>query len=190
MMNINEGLFIYINQHMQNSVLDMIMPMITHFGGFIWLLLIVLAIFLYAKVTKRDALKKVAAIALVALLFSDLIALLLKQIVQEPRPFMSLENVRLLIPESDPCSFPSGHATSTLAVVSIFLLNMENLAKKHHVIIDIALLIFAIVIMFSRIYVGVHYPFDVLCGALIGIAGALIVNKYKDKILSLLERII
>ena len=189
-MDINMGLFIYINQHMQNPVFDGIMPMITHFGGFIWLLLIVLVVLLYAKVTNRDALKKVAAIALVALLFSDLIALLLKQIVQEPRPFMSLENVRLLIPESDPCSFPSGHATSTLAVVSIFLLNMDDLVKKHKVLIEILLLIFAVVIVFSRFYVGVHYPFDVLCGALIGIVGALVVNNYKDKILTLLERII
>lgn len=189
-MNINEGLFIYINQYMQNSVLDAVMPIITHFGGFIWLILIVFAIFLFAKVTRRETLKKVALLALIALLVSDLIALLLKQIVQEPRPFVTLENVRQLIPESDPCSFPSGHATSTLAVVSIFLLNMDDLIKKHQVIIDIALAAFAIVIMFSRLYVGVHYPFDVLCGALIGIVGAFTVNYYKDRILSIYERII
>lgn len=175
---------------MQNSILDAVMPIITHFGGFIWLLLIVLAIFLFAKVTRRDTLKRIALLALIALLLSDLIVLLLKQIVQEPRPFMTLESTRLLIAESDPCSFPSGHASSTLAVVSIFLLNMEELAKRHHVILDIALAVFAIVIMFSRVYVGVHYPFDVLCGALIGIAGAVVVNHYKDRVLSICERII
>ena len=103
---------------------------------------------------------------------------------REPRPYMVLDNVRLLIFEDDVFAFPSGHATSTLAVISVFLLNIEDLAKKHYKLLSVLLTLFAIVILFSRIYCGVHYPFDVLSGALIGIAGALIVNRYKDKILS------
>lgn len=175
-MSINEILFIFINQYLQNPYLDMIMSTITHFGGFIWLLVIVLAILLFAKLTNRDTLKNVALMALIALLFSDLIVLILKNIVHEPRPFMSLENVRVLIPESDPNSFPSGHSSSTWAVVSIFLFNMEKLVKKHYLIVDIVLVIFAITILFSRVYCGVHYPGDVLAGALIGIFGAFLVN--------------
>ena len=95
--------------------------------------------------------------------------------------------MHLIIAENDPNSFPSGHATSTLAVVSVFLLNMDDLVKKYHVVIDIALLVFAVIIMFSRVYCGVHYPFDVLAGALIGISGALIVNYFKDNIFTILR---
>lgn len=186
-MDINEALFIYINQHLQNPTLDMIMSGITDLGGFIILILAVLALLIFAHLTKRRTLKRVAIIALVALLLSDLIAVFLKNYVHEPRPFMALKNVHLIIAENDPNSFPSGHATSTLAVVSVFLLNMDDLVKKYHVVIDIALLVFAVIIMFSRVYCGVHYPFDVLAGALIGISGALIVNYFKDNIFTILR---
>ena len=148
------------------------------------MLMIVLLVILYAKLRNKETLKKVAIIALIALLLSDLVTYAIKLVVQEPRPYMVLDNVRLLIFEDDVFAFPSGHATSTLAVISVFLLNIEDLAKKHYKILSVLLTLFAIVILFSRIYCGVHYPFDVLSGALIGIAGALIVNRYKDKILS------
>lgn len=180
-MDINDILFIYINQYLTNPTLDMIMPIITHFGGFISLILIVLALIVFASVTKRHTLRKVAIIALVALIFSDLIAVLIKNYVHAPRPFMSLDNVNVLVVENDPNSFPSGHATSTLAVVSVFLLNMEDLLKRYHVIVDIILAIFAVLIMFSRVYCGVHYPADVLVGALIGIFGAFIVNAFFNR---------
>ena len=186
-MDINEALFIYINQHLQNPTLDMIMSGITDLGGFIILILVVLALIIFAHLTKRQTLKRVAIIALIALLLSDLIAVFLKNYVHEPRPFMTLKNVHLIVTENDSNSFPSGHATSTLAVISVFLLNMDDLVKKYHVIIDFALLIFAVLIMFSRVYCGVHYPFDVLAGALIGILGALVVNYFKDKIYTILR---
>ena len=186
-MNINEIFFYYINGNLQNPFCDAVMPYITHFGGFVWLLIIVIAIILYAKLRNRQTLKKIAILALIALLFSDLIAYGLKLIVQEPRPYLTLDNVRLLIREDDIFAFPSGHATSTLAVVSVFLLNIEELIKKHYVIASVLLMAFAVVILFSRIYCGVHYPFDVLAGALIGMAGALVVNRFKDRIFSLLN---
>ncbi len=181
-MNINEALFIYINQHMQNPTLDMIMPTVTHFGGFIFLILLVVALIIFSVITKRDTLKKVAIIALIALLVSDVIVLALKNLVHEPRPFLALENVRLLVPEEDPNSFPSGHAASTLAVVSVFLLNMDDLVKKYQIVIDIVLAIFAVLVVISRVYCGVHYPDDVIVGALIGIFGAFIVNRFHDRI--------
>lgn len=186
-MDINEALFIYINQHLQNPTLDMIMSGITDLGGFIILILAVFALLIFAHLTKRQTLKRVAAIALIALLLSDLVAVFLKNNVHEPRPFMTLKNVHLIIAENDPNSFPSGHVTSTLAVVSVFLLNMDDLVEKYHVVIDIALLVFAVIIMFSRVYCGVHYPFDVLAGALIGISGALVVNYFKDRIFTVLR---
>ena len=91
LMDINEALFIYINQHLQNPTLDMIMSGITDLGGFIILILAVFALLIFAHLTKRRTLKRVAIIALVALLLSDLIAVFLKNYVHEPRPFMALK---------------------------------------------------------------------------------------------------
>ena len=169
-MNINEALFIYINQFMQNPTLDVIMPNVTHFGGFVFLFLLVVALLIFSVITKRDTLKKVAIIALVALLVSDVIVLALKNLVHEPRPFMALENVRLLVPEDDPNSF-------LLNLICWFSIG-EN---------DKELAIFAVLVVLSRVYCGVHYPDDVLIGALIGIFGAFIVNRFKDRIFEFLR---
>lgn len=185
----NVEIFNFFNHTLQNPVLDRIMPILTNFGEFEFLLLIVIAVILYAQITRRKTLKKVAIIALAALLFSDAIAFVLKHIVHEPRPFMSLDNVRLLVREDDLNSFPSGHTTSTISVVTVLILNMKELAKKHYLILDIILVIFAVLIGFSRMYVGVHYPGDVLAGAIIGLIGAFTINHFKDKIFDILDRL-
>ncbi|MBR2557504.1 MAG: phosphatase PAP2 family protein [Methanobrevibacter sp.] len=165
----------------------MLMPVITGAGGFICLCLFLILLILFAKFKKMETLKKIAILALVALLFSDLIAAVLKNLIQEPRPFVTLNNVHLLISENDPCSFPSGHTTSTVAVVTFFVLNMKDLVKKHYLAADVLLIVFAIIIPFSRMYVGVHYPGDVVAGAIIGLFGALVINNYKTRILSIIE---
>lgn len=183
-MSINVDLFYFINNNLQNPIFDAVLPYVTHLGGFIWLLIILIVLICYAKLRNRETLKRVAILALCALLFADLIAYALKLIVQEPRPYLTMDNVRLLIHEDDIFAFPSGHATSTVAVVGIFFLKAKDLVKKHYNVFKVLLVLFAIVIMFSRIYCGVHYPFDVLTGAAIGIVGALVINNYENKILA------
>lgn len=182
-MDINLELFYFFNHNLQNPIFDAVMPVITHFGGFKVLVVVLIVIILYAHLKGKKTLRRITILALIAFLCSDLVTAILKNLVNEPRPFVSLDNVHLLITEDDPLSFPSGHSTSTLSVVTFYILNMKELAKKHYKLIDIALVIFALVIPFSRLYVGVHYPFDVLAGAIIGIIGALVVNRYKNKII-------
>lgn len=183
----NVDLFYFFNHNLQNPVFDMTMPLFTHVGGFIWMVCILIAVIIFAKFTNRDTLKKIAVLALIALLFSDLIVFCLKHLINEPRPFVTFNDVNLLIVEQDPYSFPSGHAASTFSVITFFILNMKELVKRHYLIIDAVLIIFALCIPFSRIYVGVHYPGDVLAGALIGIFGAFVIDHFKDEIIEILE---
>ena len=180
--DINLELFNFINHSIQNPVFDCIMPVITHFGGFEFLGVLLLIVLVYAHMKKKNTLKRIIFLSIVALLFSDIIAVVLKHLIHEPRPFATLSNLHLLISENDPFSFPSGHATSTVSVVTFLILNMKELTEKYYKVIDIFLIIFAVLIAFSRIYVGVHYPFDVLAGIILGLFGAFVVNKYKDKI--------
>lgn len=180
--NGNVALFNFINHSLQNPVFDSVLPIVTHFGGFEFLLVLLIVIILYAHFKNKKTLRKFTVLALIALLFSGIMVFILKHLIHEPRPFVSLADVHLLVVEDDPLSFPSGHTTSTLAVVTFLILNMKELAKKHYKIIDVLLVIFAVMIPFSRIYVGVHYPADVIAGAIVGIVGALIVNHFKDRI--------
>lgn len=187
--NVNVDLFYFFNHNLQHPFLNMVLPHLTHVGGFIWMCVIVIVIIVYARHKNKTTLKKVAILALIALLFSDLIVYCLKHLVNEPRPFITLDNVNLLISEDDPFSFPSGHTTSTFAVVGVFVLNMKDLVKRHYNLVNIALIIFAVLIPFTRMYVGVHYPGDVLAGVIIGISGALLVNHYKNEIFDKLEHV-
>lgn len=186
--NGNVALFNFINHNLQNSVFDSVLPIVTHFGGFEFLLVLLIVIILYAHFKNKKTLRKFTILALIALLFSGLMVFILKHLIHEPRPFVSLADVHLLVVEDDPLSFPSGHTTSTLAVVTFLILNMKELAKKHYKIIDVLLVIFAVMIPFSRIYVGVHYPADVIAGAIVGIVGALIVNHFKERIWNIFSK--
>lgn len=77
---------------------------------------------------------------------------------------------QLLIPPSSDWSFPSDHATATMAIAATFLLHrMPRLGS--------AFLAASLLMMISRVYVGVHYVGDVLAGAVTGGMAALVVSK-------------
>ena len=187
MSDINLDLFYFFNTSIKNPIFDFIMPRITDFGGFEALIIIILAIFFYSFIRKHNTLKKISFLALISLLFSDLIVYVLKLFINEPRPFITLDNVNLLIDIEGSYSFPSGHSSSTFAVVLIFLFNIKDLTKKYYKIASVFLIIFALIIPISRMYVGVHYPIDVFSGAIIGCIGAYIINRCKNKILSIFK---
>ena len=144
------------------------------------MIIIILVILIYAKLKNKTNLFKITLLALLALLFSDLITLIVKIYVNKPRPYTVLNNVRLLVSPDDFSSFPSGHSTSTLSVITIFIIHIKKLTEKYNKVIHVFLIIFVMMIVFSRVYIGVHYPFDVLTGAIIGFTGALFINKLNE----------
>ena len=78
-------------------------------------------------------------------------------------------------------SFPSGHATEAFVGAII-------IGKKYgHLWLFILL---ALVISFSRVYIGVHYPGDVLAGALLGVGITMIVLHFEENILKLKNRLL
>ena len=186
-MDINVYLFYFFNHGFQNPIFDAIMPIITNFGDFFFLLAALFIVIIYARFKNKESLKRIAIIAFCAVLAGGLIAYSFKYVFLEPRPYDVLPDVRLLLNRDHATSFPSGHSAAVWAFVTILLLNMKDLAKKHYKIISVCLVVYAFVIMFSRLYCGMHYPFDILAGAVIGIVAALIVNKFQDNILSIIK---
>ncbi len=166
------SIFYFINHSLQNVLFDAAMPFITDLNkkpgvlaavGVLWTLLLL-------KGGKKG---KVAALLLIpTIVFSDQFnSSFVKSLFERLRPCHALTDVHLLVPCGSGYSFPSSHAVNNVAgaVVLSFFLPKWNWAFY----------LFASVVAFSRVYVGVHYPSDVLGGAVVGVgSGALVVFLY------------
>ena len=148
-------------QKLRTPVLDRIMSFITHLGsaGAIWILIAI--IFIIGRKTRISGIKIAVGLALGLAIGT----LGMKHLFMRERPFtfedalITLENLLISAP-SDRYSFPSGHTLSSFT--SAWLVLMYN--KK----IGTAAVILAALISFSRMYLYVHYPTDVICGAILG----------------------
>ncbi|OPY58103.1 MAG: Undecaprenyl-diphosphatase BcrC [Pelotomaculum sp. PtaU1.Bin035] len=161
-------LFERINHTMHNSIMDAFMPLITNTGegGLIWII-IGLALF----ISRRPGVKKTALLMLVALLASFLAGECIKHIFQRPRPFETLPDVELLVRPPYSFSFPSEHAANAFAAGLVLARKLPGLAWFF--------IPLACVMAFSRVYVGVHYPADILVGSLLGTACAALILRYE-----------
>lgn len=158
--------FYFFNGALTNPILDILMPFVTDKANFLKIILISwFAIFL-AGGGKG---KKTALIILLVILISDQSANLLKYMFHRERPCNALAGIRLLVGCGDSYSFPSNHAANIFASMIYLSYNYRKLSP---VFIAIAVLV-----AYSRVYVGVHYPVDVLGAALLGftISGFVIV---------------
>lgn len=146
----------FIQTHLRSGCGDVVMPLVTHLGdgGVLWVVL-ALALLLYPKTRKTGA-ALTAALALEVLCCN----LILKPFVARIRPCDINTAVRLLVPRPDDFSFPSGHTGAACAVASALYFSGSNLRFPA--------LVLAALIGFSRLYLYVHYPTDVLAGALLG----------------------
>lgn len=149
---------LYAINKLHNIILDNVMVIITKLGnaGWFW---IVLAVILMAYKKTR----KCGILMLISLLTGLLIGnVALKNIIARQRPCWIDPNIILLIPNPTDFSFPSGHTLASFeAATMIFLHN-----KKYGTLA----LGLAILIAFSRLYLFVHFPTDILGGAILGTA--------------------
>ena len=154
----------WIQETFRCPFLDWFMPLITKLGdGGVFWILVTLALFAYKPA------RKYAHVAALALIFGLCIGnMLLKPIIARIRPYDVNTAVSLLISKPLDFSFPSGHTQASFAAAtSIFLW------KKRF---GIPALIIATLVAFSRMYLYVHYPTDVLGGLLCGVTFAFMAN--------------
>lgn len=159
LLNIDGGILLFLQEVVRNPVLDPVMVFITTLGdkGMIWIAATILL--LIPKKTRKIGI--MSALALLGSLFVN--NELIKNLVRRPRPFLTFTELTTVIPRPGQFSFPSGHSSASFAAAVVFY---RNLPKKYGVLA----IVLAALIAFSRLYVGVHYPTDVLAGALVGAA--------------------
>ena len=158
LLNLDGGFLLFLQESVRNPILDCIMIFITSLGngGMIWIAATILLL-----IPKKT--RKAGVMSAVALLGSLIINNnIVKNIVQRPRPFVTFADLQIIIPTPSEFSFPSGHTSSSFAAAAVFY---RHLPKK----LGIPSVILAGLIGFSRLYVGVHYPTDVIAGVLMGI---------------------
>ncbi len=162
----------FVQTHLHNALTDFIFPIFTYLGefGLIWILLAVTMLFI--RRTRKAGILILAAM-LITFLTGELV---IKNIVMRPRPCTAFPDIPLLIPRPGSFSFPSGHSASSFtAAVMLFLFH-----KKW----GCAALALAVLIAFSRVFLFVHYPTDILAGAILGTVLALITYRLLQRPLS------
>ena len=161
---------IYRFQHNLNSELfNRIMIFFTNLGdhGTIW---IVTALILLLNKKYR----KTGVLAFVSLAICSLaVNSILKPLIQRPRPFTEIADIILLIKTPKDYSFPSGHTAASFVMIFVFFRHI----KKYF----IPVLITGILIAFSRMYLTVHFPSDILVGLIIGLLSGYTGEKLTDR---------
>ena len=163
-------------QKLHTPVLDQIMCSITHLGdaGAFWILLVVVLLLLPR--TRKSGLI-VAGALLMDVLFCNV---LLKPIVARIRPFDVNTSIQLLVARPHDYSFPSGHtAASFTAAMALYLAGENKMWKPA--------LVLAVLIAFSRLYLYVHYPTDILGGIITGCIAAYIGYRVEEGVFSRLK---
>jgi undecaprenyl-diphosphatase len=171
-------LFHLINRGMANPLFDVLMPALTEQGYLLVFPLVLYALYAGSR-TRTPAGRTYIGTALAAVLIAILAILLayalgsqLKVLIARPRPCQALEGVRLLFHCPSSFSLPSSHAVTSFAYATPLALLTRPFLRLAWRLMPVAL---ATAVAFSRPYLGVHYPSDVLAGALLGtvVAGAL-----------------
>jgi membrane-associated phospholipid phosphatase len=174
----DRSLFYYINNKWSNELFDAVMPFVRN--QYLWVP-VYLFLLLFVFINFRGKVWWWVLFFLATFALTDMISTqIFKAFIHRPRPCVDAEAsqyVRMLIPCSYSYSFVSSHAANHFGIAIFLFQTMKHFAKKW---IWLAFL-WASLVAYAQLYVGAHFPFDVLGGAflglLIGHRTALIFNR-------------
>lgn len=175
LLDLDGGILLFLQENVRNPVMTPILRLITTLGngGAVWIALTILLLCIPKT-------RKAGCMALAALLGTLLVNnMILKNLVARTRPYEVIEGLTYIVRKPVDYSFPSGHEGCSFAVACVMF---RRLPGRY----GVPALILAILIALSRLYVGVHYPSDVLFGVISGIlisygAEAIVNRLWKGK---------
>lgn len=166
------NILIWIQDNLRCGFLDFMMPVVTYLAEYGILSIVLSLVLISIKKTRKCGFVMAISITVGFIIVN----LGIKPLVARVRPYDAYPFYKLLIGAQTDFSFPSGHtlcAFETATSISLYYKKFTLLS-----------VFVACSIAFSRMYLYVHYPSDVLCGALLGITFALIAKKLVEKIYS------
>ena len=183
--------FKLINEKWSVNALDPFFAAVAIYGREYFWVPVVLLMWILGGAFNNEKAKKGALMLIIVFIAIIIIGLSLKAVYYRPRPFLNplLSSIdHILVPKDLDSSFPSGHALIVAGgAVAAFLF----LRKRY----SIPLVIEAALVSYSRVYVGVHYPTDVIAGVVLGAAIAFIIcsillnSKYFNKLYEMVDNI-
>ena len=146
---------IYENVH--SAFLTMFFRIVTLLGegGIFWIAVAV--ILLFFKKTRRSGICIGASLLIGVIVGNGII----KNVVARPRPYDAIEGIESVVSHLSDYSFPSGHTVASFEAATALAMNRTKWAIPAYV--------GAVLVAVSRLFLFVHYPTDVICGALLGV---------------------
>ena len=158
--NIDQTILDLIHKELTCCFLDAVMPFVSALANAGIIFFAAAGIMMFFRNYRRCAVNILMCMAVAAVVAN----LILKPLIARERPCWINEEIQLLVAVPQDYSFPSGHTLHSFMVATVIMMYDKR--------IGIPSLVLAALIGFSRLYLYVHFPTDVLCGALLGVAFA------------------
>lgn len=164
----------------KNSILDKIMIFFSKDVLYIFVAVLAM-VFVLGVTKKRSEYRKIAVTTFIMTVINLMLSFVIGSIYYVDRPFVN-NKVNLLYPHVKDASFPSDHSIGTMSIA----LGLT----KYNQLISFLLTILSVIVGFSRVYVGHHYPMDVIGSYIIAFGVNYVYNlKLRNKIESLYEAV-